>query len=516
MRKADYPAQTEQWDVFEYRTEGISSGNPFVERTIRGSFRSGTREVKVDGFYDGDGIYLVRYMPDEPGEVSFTIDGNYDGDRTEAFTGSFSVTKATEGNHGPVRVQDRTRLFYTDGTPHLSFGTTCYAWVHQSTALQEETLASLTASPFNKIRFCIFPKHYDYNYNEPLTYPFEGTPGDTGGLDRSSMQRFTEEKPGNHWDFTRFRPEHFRRFDERIRDLMKHGIEADLILFHPYDRWGFDGMGAEADDRYVRYCIARFAAFRNVWWSLANEYDFIRSKKAEDWERIGRLVTACDPYGHLCSVHNGPTFYDFSRDWVTHCSCQGTSRYRSTEQSAEFLDRYQKPVVWDEVLYEGNIDLGWGNITGEEMTRRFWEGMLRGAHVGHGETLLDAVDEQVDDAILWWSHGGRLKGESPERIAFLKKILKDVPGGPLLNQDPACWDAVCGIPANAPAGSYYLYYFSFLRPLFRDFHFPEDTVYRVDLIDTWNMTVTPLGEMSGNFRVVTGGKPWMALRLIRV
>ncbi len=34
------------------------------------------------------------------------------------------------------------------------------------------------------------------------------------------------------------------------RDL---GIEADLILFHAYDRWGFSDMGRAADDRYVRY-----------------------------------------------------------------------------------------------------------------------------------------------------------------------------------------------------------------------------------------------------------------------
>ena len=33
-------------------------------------------------------------------------------------------------------------------------------------------------------------------------------------------------------------------------------------------------MPAEADDRYLRYAVARLAAYRNVWWSLANECDF--------------------------------------------------------------------------------------------------------------------------------------------------------------------------------------------------------------------------------------------------
>ena len=49
-------------------------------------------------------------------------------------------------------------------------------------------------------------------------------------------------------------------------------------MMHPYDRWGFSDMGKEADDLYWCYCIARFSAYRNLWWSLANEYDLMRAK----------------------------------------------------------------------------------------------------------------------------------------------------------------------------------------------------------------------------------------------
>jgi len=38
-------------------------------------------------------------------------------------------------------------------------------------------------------------------------------------------------------------------------------------------------MGAEADDFYLRYAIRRLSAFRNVWWSIANEYDLVRSNE---------------------------------------------------------------------------------------------------------------------------------------------------------------------------------------------------------------------------------------------
>jgi hypothetical protein len=95
-----------------------------------------------------------------------------------------------------------------------------------------------------------------------------------------------------------------------------------LILFHPYDRWGFATMDAATDDCYLRYVVARLAAYRNVWWSMANEYDLMPNKSMADWERFFRMVQEHDPYGHLRSVHNCFAFYDHSKPWVTHQSIQ--------------------------------------------------------------------------------------------------------------------------------------------------------------------------------------------------
>ena len=61
------------------------------------------------------------------------------------------------------------------------------------------------------------------------------------------------------------------------------GIQADVILFHPYDSWGFCEMGKEMNEIYVRYMIARLSAYRNVWWSLANEWDVPKIKETIDW-----------------------------------------------------------------------------------------------------------------------------------------------------------------------------------------------------------------------------------------
>jgi hypothetical protein len=107
------------------------------------------------------------------------------------------------------------------------------------------------------------------------------------------------------WDYDRLNPAYFRRFEDRVRRLGAQGIQADLILFHPYDeKTGWHAMTPARDDRYVRYMVARFAAFSNVWWSLANEWDLVKAKTVADFERIGRLIRREDPYGRPRSIHN--------------------------------------------------------------------------------------------------------------------------------------------------------------------------------------------------------------------
>ena len=172
------------------------------------------------------------------------------------------------------------------------------------------------------------------------------------------------------------------------RQLAELGIEADLILFHAYDRWGFADLGPAVDERYLRYVVRRLSAYANVWWSMANEYDLLWSKDEADWERLAAIVGEEDAFGHLNSIHNCRPFYDYSKPWITHVSVQRVDVYRTAENTDEWRERWGKPVVIDECAYEGDIDQGWGNITGEEMTRRFWEGAVRGGYVGHGETYL--------------------------------------------------------------------------------------------------------------------------------
>jgi uncharacterized protein DUF5060/uncharacterized protein DUF5605/uncharacterized protein DUF4038 len=494
MNAATVPPQTndrvERWDVFELTLNGPNDGNPFLDTWLKATFRSGHREIAIDGFYDGDGVYKIRFMPDSLGDWSYTTDSNAGALRRK--TGNFEVVAPSTGNHGPVRVRDTFHFGYDDGAPFFPFGTTCYAWVHQTEELQQQTLATLKASPFNKLRMCIFPKWYQYNHRQPPRFPFP--------------------RSGEKNDYSQFNPDFFHHIEQRILQLRALNIEADLILFHPYDHWGFDEMPADVDDRYLKYVIARFAAYRNVWWSLANEYDLSRKKTSADWERFADIVTQTDPYGHLRSIHANKS-YDYSRAWCTHAGVQSYA----FDQAASWRNLYLKPIIFDEMMYEGNIDSRWGNLSGEEMTRRFWLCIVAGAYGGHGETFVTPDEIENDETNLWWSHGGTLKGTSPPRLAFLRKIVEETAaagGGRIgfTQLDPSYYPS-----AKRSQDESFLFFFDFHQPLYYEFPLPEKGKYRAELIDPWAMTITPVpGEFTGKTRLQLTGKPYMAARFTRV
>jgi hypothetical protein len=336
--------------------------------------------------------------------------------------------------------------------------------------------------------------------------------------------------PLTNWDYARFNPAYFQHIERRIADLQKLGIEADIILFHPYDggHWGFDRMSSDADDRYLRYIVARFAAYRNVWWSLANEWDFMREKKESDFVRFGEIISTNDPYHHLLSIHNGSKMFNDTLPWITHASIQNGSAVEDPGRAELYRDVYRKPVVYDEVKYEGNIESRWGQLSGEELVFRFWNATIAGTYCGHGETY------KSDDQILWWSKGGVLKGQSPPRLAFLKKALDDAPTEGIEPIDKWQHPEYSGQP-----GKYYLIYFGKQTPNSWEFLLPKPPLAKVqsadgmkfaaEILDTWNMTVTPVpgvftlkkkddyffGDKDGR-SIKLPGKPYIAIRIKRV
>jgi hypothetical protein len=166
--------------------------------------------------------------------------------------------------------------------------------------------------------------------------------------------------------------------------MMEAGIQIDLILFHPYDRWGFSRLSTADCLIYLDYLLRRFSAYPGFWWSMANEYDLMDKRTEEDWRTFGTFLQENDPYRHLLSNHNCFQTYDFSEPYITHCCIQSSW----TKRAAQYITRYGKPVIYDEMRYEGNLEEQWGNISAFELVDRFWTVCAQGAYGTHGETFL--------------------------------------------------------------------------------------------------------------------------------
>lgn len=96
MSTCKYTESVEKWGTFEAEMPGKHEGNPFTDYAIQGTFKGKEETKTVDGFYDGDGIYRVRFMPSFEGDYTFEIKGSFS---DEVYTGAFHVTPAAEGNH---------------------------------------------------------------------------------------------------------------------------------------------------------------------------------------------------------------------------------------------------------------------------------------------------------------------------------------------------------------------------------------------------------------------------------
>ena len=533
----------ERWGLFQLNLNAPTAAmaNPF-DTPISATFTLGSTTMTVDGFYDGGDDFRVRFSPPQEGSWSYktvsptaTLDG---------VSGTLVATSPAPGQRGPVESKGYG-LYYADGTPHFSTGTTCYQWSSKDFAMQEQTLETLkSAKSFNKIRMTVFPKWYVYNHANPVETgtAYEVLPGSVAA-NASAWACVGGDCPSTagSFDLERFNVSYWRNYERLLGRLRALDIVADIIVFHPYDggHWGFDCMGGRDadtydtthDKRYLRYLAARLSAYSNVWWAMANEWSFNQCKgrgvvdqgdgqaTSPVWDELFEALSAADPHGRQMSIHNGNLLYNHSRPWISHVSLQGHEN-----DTAALRTRYGKPVVWDEEKYEGTIPEGWGHLTGPQEADRFWWGLSLGAHAGHSETVLRA-DTPDDAQPLWWAKGGELVGSSPPRIAWLSQWAATeqldlgqlqpqllppgcAPNGPGSGSGaaathgdasradpPLCWGSMLSKP-GAWAFVHFLTAGQWEVPLLQGggpVHGRGDA-WSVSEVDYWNMTERPIGH----------------------
>ena len=127
----------EQWDVADVALKGPTEGNPFLDVTLTARFTCGDKSIDVNGFYDGEGTYRIRFMPPSIGTWKYQTHSNQSA--LDSQSGEMICDKPGPDNHGPVRVRNTFHFAYADGTPYKPVGTTAYGWLFQPASMQEQS-----------------------------------------------------------------------------------------------------------------------------------------------------------------------------------------------------------------------------------------------------------------------------------------------------------------------------------------------------------------------------------------
>ncbi len=341
-------AQVPQWSVHEI--ELVAAGkyqNPYaeVEVTARFTGPSGATTT-VRGFWDGGRDFKVRFCPTAKGEWKYSIQSS-PADDGLAKSGSFTVAAPKPASHGFLRRDEKypTSFVFDDGTRCFMLGTTYYAIVCNARAGDrwKESVSNIAKHGMNKVRMNINPTR------EPAKKDFTGYP---------------PSSPFTDWAADRLDLDHWRAADRVVRFLGEQGVLADLIVF-PYRRKKADVGTLAQDERYLRYVLARYAAFANVVWCLVNEWNYSVLPR-DYWNKMGRLARAEDPWGNdggrlrVLSIHQQTrSDWNFPNEpWPSHALLQ--FGVRNQGKRTRVGDEWKPPPEGVQVFKHGDE---WGNYS---------------------------------------------------------------------------------------------------------------------------------------------------------
>ncbi len=419
VRFSQSAASVAAYDFVEVtlQVNGPFGGNPFLEAKLDGSFgpAGASGRVHVDGFCDStDGTqFRIRFMPAKPGAYSYTVKYVAPGVE-QTHEGTFQATAA--GRRGPVRVDpDHPWHFVWEGTrEHYFFhGTTAY-WLlgWRDERVIQSSLERLRRLKINRVRVLLGGRS-NMMYGEPAMNTAEWS---------MFLSPWPAEKADDFYhpgfDYTRFRPEHWQRFERMLAFARERDIVVSVI-FDIADGKIHLPAGSEDERRYFRYAAARLAAFSNITWDLGDDLDTFRDDR---WaHETGTLLQGWDPYRHLATSHPVHREHqDRASDWFGFTSIQDWSR----DQHALMLAERQLQLKTGRIIPQANEEYGYEDHyplwapappadSAETLRRTAWDIAMAGAYGTAGETVRRGVGIWPDTG------GGWMNGRSDDTTTML-------------------------------------------------------------------------------------------------
>jgi hypothetical protein len=414
----------------EARVARPTAVNPFTDVVVRAEFRrEGAAALPVEGFCDAaDGsVYRVRFMPAQAGRHSYTVRFQQGAAET-TFTGSFVARQGRR--RGPVRV-DRAHPFHFvyegSGEHYFWNSTTTYALIGWKEDAQiERILDRLQRWKVNRIRAALIPPRVrgGQQWFEPMVTNCAAFDFRVNAWPAARPDDF--ENPG--FDTSRFDVAHFQKYERLLRAARERNLIVSVIFYVDGRLPGVDpfkkaGQGGHWEQMYYRYSVARFAAFANVMWDVANEYRLFRD---DAWaERMGALIKDCDPYDHLTSTHGHGDFRFRTSAWADLALYQswdehGGYQYMLNNRRKQVKTGRIIPQVNEEYGYEEHYPQGWGESrkpparSADNRRRLAWEITMAGGYQTTGERADRGAGAGPDTG------GGWINGRGDETMVLLK------------------------------------------------------------------------------------------------
>lgn len=330
---------TPKWEIFELTLHCADTfENPFLDVELSAVFNNGVDTYVIDGFFDGDDIWRLRFAPMGEGVWRYETRANIaalDGKKGEFLcTAPVSRGGLTVNAHYPnwfFREDKRPQWVINDGWfPHPLFDMQLpHESLHFPKPTEEDMRLLIDCLSENGVNMLV---ETDQLYarqscleDDSFDWPWAVIDAKTNRIDRD-----------------RFNLKYYQRLERTVeyakeRDVFfGYEMSFDNSTFrphewstHPWNRrnggWldGKDGIGwpdlYRLDDpehvkyvsRYMRYTIARLAPYRNIFWEMGTETGNLAKVPGKSipveriaawYEYMGDFVARYDIYGRLTSL----------------------------------------------------------------------------------------------------------------------------------------------------------------------------------------------------------------------
>ena len=389
-----------------------------VELAVSFRHESGEPTVRVYGFWDGDGkggdrgnVFKVRFCPTRVGRWRIVETTSNRAELKRQRLGDSLLCIAS--THSGFWIAAGRWYKRSDGSHPFIIGNTHYSFLSRRNDKGPVNTSPLddmrsNARFYKKLRFSLFGDRYP----DPKQKPFLDDRGQQTDDGRHSV------RPNPSW----FQ----QRVDPAIRAGFEHDLICDLILCGPDTRQSRSTLAGDPKP-WLRYVAARYGAYPNVWFCLANEWNIKQpSYTAKQIRAAGDVIRSFLPNPTPISVHSNRGKWNtaLNGSWHDHVIIQNKLK-RLPEAADATAGNHRrggiKPVCNDENGYQGRGDgftkedviegcfgtfLGGGYpTTGEKYGRKlgqyFWGGFDAKAH--SATRHLAYLRNYIDRSIEFWN-----------------------------------------------------------------------------------------------------------------